>query len=579
MSYAVEVRGLWWRYEGRAEYALRGVDLRVERGEIVGIMGPSGAGKTTLCLALNGIIPQRIPGEFRGEVRVFGRSTLERDVSEVARDVGLVLEDPEVQFVMSTVEDEVVLGLEALDLPREEMEERLRWALELVDLPPSYLGKRPLELSGGEKQRVAIASIVAMRPRLLVLDEPTSDLDPRGKEEVLRALWRVREELGITIVVVEHESEFLAEFADRLVVLSGGRVVMEGAPEEVLSRADEVKRHGVRPPQVAELGYSLGMEPLPLTLSEFVERFSESFSEADVVPAEVERKPATRGPPVIECEGVSYAYPDGTRALRGVDLTVGRGEFLAVVGPNGSGKTTLAKVLCGLLRPSGGRVFVFGEEPWKAPRRVMCRRIGYVFQNPDHQLFCSTVYDELAFGLRWLGASEGEVRERVERLLDVLRLRGLEREHPFFLSKGERRRLALGSVLALEPEVLIVDEPTTGQDHGMCVEIMELLREYNRAGRTVVLISHSIPLIVDYVDRLVVMRSGRVVADGDPHDVLSMSDVVEEAHLTVPQVTLASRALRERGYSLDPSIVRVSEFLSRVRPQVRPTAVRQRALS
>ena len=270
MSCAVEVRALWWRYEGRAEYALRGVDLRVERGEIVGVMGPSGAGKTTLCLALNGIIPQRIPGEFRGEVRVFGRSTLERDVSEVARDVGLVLEDPEVQFVMSTVEDEVVLGLEALDLPREEMEERLRWALELVGLPPSYLGKRPLELSGGEKQRVAIASIVAMRPRLLVLDEPTSDLDPRGKEEVLRALWRVGEELGITIVVVEHETEFLAEFADRLVVLSGGRVVMEGAPEEVLSRVDEVRRHGVRPPQVAELGRGLGMEPPPLTLSEFV---------------------------------------------------------------------------------------------------------------------------------------------------------------------------------------------------------------------------------------------------------------------------------------------------------------------
>jgi len=570
MNYVIEINNLWWRYKGRRNFALRGIDLKVEKEEILGIMGPSGSGKTTLCLTLNGIIPQRIPGEFKGEVKVFGKSTLKNDVSEIANDIGLVLEDPEIQFVMSTVEDEVILGLEKLDLSREEILERLCWALGLVDLPISYLNKRPLELSGGEKQRVAIASIVALRPKILVLDEPTSDLDPKGKEEVFEALWRIRDELGITVIIVEHESEFLAKFADRLAVLNDGKVVLEGAPEEVFSRIDEIKRYGVRPPQITEVGYCLGFKPLPLSLEEFVSQFIEKFERDRVkllVKPQITSSTLDRNI-VIKCHDLHFVYPDGTQALKGVDLEIRRGEFLAIVGPNGSGKTTLAKVICGLLRPTKGEVFVFNEEPWKTPKRIMCRRVGYVFQNPDHQLFNQRVFDELAFGLRLLGVDDVEVKARVELLLKTLKLKGLENEHPFFLSKGERRRLALGSVLALEPDILIVDEPTTGQDYGMCSELMNLLKRYNESGKTVILISHSIPLIVEYVDRLVVMCNGRVVADGDPHEVLSIDKVVKEAHLLVPQITLASRILKSKGYSIDSHIIRLSEFLSCLSPHV-----------
>ena len=570
VSCAIEVNSLWWKYKGRRRFVLKGVSLRVEKEEILGIMGPSGSGKTTLCLTLNGIIPQRIPGEFKGEVKVFGKSILEYDVSEIANDVGLVLEDPEVQFVMSTVEDEIVLGLEKFNMSREEILERLRWALELVNLPMSYLNKRPLELSGGEKQRVAIASIIALRPRILVLDEPTSDLDPKGKKEIFEALWRIRDELGITVIIVEHESEFLARFVDRIVVLSEGRILLEGTPEEVFSKVDKIRRYGIRPPQVTEIGYHLKLNPLPLNLEEFISLFTKRYKRNEIKPLmnAISSSIIPSNEVVIECHNVHFTYPDGTRALNGVNLEVRRGEFLAIVGPNGSGKTTLAKIMCGLLKPTKGKVLIFNEEPWRTPRRTMCRRVGYVFQNPDHQLFNQKVFDELAFGLRILGTESTEVKTKVELLLKTLKLRELKDEHPFFLSKGERRRLALGSVLALEPEVLIVDEPTTGQDYGMCFELMNLLKKYNESGKTVILISHSIPLIVEYVNRLVVMCSGKVIADGDPHEVLSNDEVVKKAHLLVPQVMLVSKELRSRGYPIDPHVIKLSEFSLHIKPHV-----------
>jgi len=573
VNYIIEVDNLWWRYKGRDNFALKDINLKVKEKEILGIMGPSGSGKTTLCLTLNGIIPQRIPGEFKGKVKVFGKSVLECDVSEIASSVGLVLEDPEIQFVMSTVEDEVILGLEKLDLSREEILERLYWALELVNLPRNYLNKRPLELSGGEKQRVAIASMIALRPKILVLDEPTSDLDPKGKKEVFESLWRIREELGITVVIVEHESEFLAKFADRIVILNEGKVVAEGTPREVFSKINEIMNYGIRPPQVTEIGYHLGLKPLPLSLEEFINLFTEEFkrNRMRLLTRPLLLSNVSSSEVVIECHDVHFTYPDGTRALNGVDLEIEKGEFLAIVGPNGSGKTTLAKVMCGLLKPTKGKVLVFNEEPWKSSRCVMCKRVGYVFQNPDHQLFNQKVFDELAFGLRILGAEKVEIETRVNSLLKTLKLTELENEHPFFLSKGERRRLALGSVLALEPEVLIVDEPTTGQDYGMCFELMNLLKEYNESGKTVILISHSIPLVVEYVNRLVVMCDGRIIADGDPHEILSKDEVVRKAHLLVPQVTLVSKELRSRGYSIDPCIIKLSEFLSCVKSYILAT--------
>ena len=558
----IEIKNLWWKYQGRNDFALKNINLEINDKEIVGIMGKSGAGKTSLCLTLNGIIPQRLPGIFKGEVKVLGMNTLYCDVNELAKHVGIVFEDPEIQFIMSTVEDEIVLGLENLKLTKEEIKERLEWALTLVGLDKKYLKRRPLELSGGEKQRVAIASIIALRPRILVFDEPTSDLDPKGKNEVFIAIERIREELGITIVIVEHESDFLMNICDRIVVMDNGRIVIEGTPEEVFSRYDLMK-WGIKVPEVIELKRKFNV---PLTCNDINALVKDRLLRINLRDIDEKRESKKRvyGDVIIKCNNIYFKYPSGTIALRGVNLTIREGEFIAIVGPNGSGKSTLAKILCGLLRPTNGSVYVYGKEPHKIPKIELCKIIGYVFQNPDHQLFNQSVYDEIAFGLRNLGFKEDEIRERVENLTRLLNLSKLIKEHPFFLSKGERRRLALAAILALEPKIIIVDEPTTGQDYMLSLELLNLLKEYNEKGHTVIIISHSIPLLVKYVKRLIVMYNGKIIADGDPHVILANDSIVERAHLVVPKVVQLSKSIKKLipNFPIVISIEELEELLN-----------------
>ena len=553
---SVEVKGVWWRYRGSGDYVLRGVDLRVGEGEFLVVMGRSGAGKTTLLLTINGVIPSRLPGEFKGEVRVAGSKVSDMDVAEVAGYVSTVFEDPEIQFVMSTVEDEVVLGLEALGLPREEIKDGLEWALDLVGLGPEFLGRNPYQLSGGEKQRVAIAAALARKPRVLLLDEPTSDLDPVGKEEVVGAIRRLREELGITIIMVEHNPEIVYEFADRVAVLSGGRIVAEGEPLEVLGNF-ELKREGVYPPQVVEVARGLGLNGAR-TEEEVVRAIrSRGFTRREVEFG-VGRG---EGRVIVSCRGVRHVYEDGVVALRGVNLDLRSGELVSVVGPNGSGKTTLAKVIAGLIEPTKGEVLIEGKPLRSYDRQTLSSIVGYVYQNPDHQIFNQTVFDEVAFGLRIRGVREGEVEERVRRALAVFGLEGKEGEHPFFLSKGERRRLALASVYVLDPKVLIVDEPTTGQDMVFNEKLFELLRGLAGEGRCVVVITHSTDLAFKFSDRVVVLKDGFVLADEHPRRLLTMDDVLAEADLVAPSSTRIYRAL----VPADPDVpLTPEEFLEKV---------------
>jgi len=565
------VEDLWWRYEGREDYALRGLSLEVRRGEVLAVMGHSGAGKTTLALAMTGIIPQRVPGEIRGHVEVLGLSTLRADVAEIARRASIVFEDPEVQFVMSTVEDEIALALEPLRLSRDEMRRRVLWSLELVGLDRGFLNRSPLQLSGGEKQRVAIAAAVAREPELLILDEPTSDLDPVGKEEVVAALRRLRRELDMTVVLIEHEPEYVAEFADRVVVLREGRVAMEGGPGDVFSRVDELRSHGVSPPEVSELAARLGLGPV-YRLEQAVERLRGSvrapraFSPGD-------GGGAAAGETIVECREVRYDYPDGVQALRGASLEVRGGELMALVGPNGSGKTTLAKVMAGLLRPSAGEVRVMGRRVGEYDRLTLSSTVAYVYQNPDHQIFNKTVYEEVAFGLRLRGLPESEGRARALRALELFGLRGLEGEHPFFLSKGEKRRLALASVYVLNPRALIVDEPTTGQDARFSESLFAMLRGLAREGRAVVVVTHSIPLAARYADRFVVMKGGRVIASGPPRRVLT-SPAADEGRLTRPQALRLAMAL---GIDSGQAPLSVEELLRALEVDSRPAAPGEQA--
>lgn len=558
MSRAIQVADLWWKYIGRGDYALKSVNLEVKRGEFFAIMGHSGAGKTTLVLALTGIIPQRVPGEFRGRVEVLGMDTLNRDVSEIAKRVAVVFEDPEIQFVMSTVEDEIVLSLEPLGLGSEEIRERLEWSLDLVGLDKSFLHRSPLQLSGGEKQRVAIAAAVARKPELLILDEPTSDLDPNGKEEVLTAIRKLRDELDMTIILNEHESEFVAELADRVAVLGEGKVVAVGEPHKVFSRFDELKHYGVYPPDAAAISSRLGLDSI-CRYDELLHAL-ESLRERLVVraPSTLEIEESREGAVLVECREVEYMYPGGVRALKDASLAIREGELVALVGPNGGGKTTLAKVMAGLLNPVSGEVMVMGRRIEEYDRLTLSSLVCYVYQNPDHQIFNKSVYEEVSFGLRLRHLPQRLAEGRIERALELFGLKGLENEHPFFLSKGEKRRLALASAYVLDPRVLIVDEPTTGQDMRFNEALFSSLRALASEGKAVVAITHSIPLAAKYADRLVVVKDGRVIAEGHPRSILT-TPAAEEGRLTKPQVMRLALSL---GLSAVP--VSVEEFLELV---------------
>ncbi|RLE66431.1 MAG: hypothetical protein DRJ47_02490 [Thermoprotei archaeon] len=542
----VEVKGLWWKYQGNVDWVLKDINLTVRKGEFVGIIGPSGAGKTTLCLALTGIIPHSIRGEFRGEIRVHGKNTLNTTLTSIMEDVGIVFQDPDIQFITMRVLDEVVFPLENMGAPRDLIKERAEWALNIVGLR-GFEEKHPSELSGGQKQRVAIASMLAKLPKLLILDEPTSDLDPIGKMEVFKVLEKLRTDYDVTLIVVEHNVEELAKFADRIILLTEGRIVFDEPPRRLFSKCTELRKIGVYPPQVTELFYRLNSLSgnsrslfLPLTVEEAYKLFRKQFSGKSITmefSEEFSESLTGSGRSVVEFQNVKYIYPDGTLALNGINLTIREGDFMAIVGANGSGKTTLAKHMVGILKPTEGRVLVFGKDTRTMKASEIALNVGYVYQNPDHQLFCTTVFEECAYALRNMGLDEDEIEERVHEVLDKLGLKGLESTPPYFLSKGQRQRLAVATVLVMKPKVLVVDEPTTGQDHIQSESIMKLLEKLNSEGTTIVVITHDMRLVAEYAKRVTVMYNGLIIADGPTRKVITSTRDLLKSSLNPPQIT------------------------------------------
>ncbi|MGC8835736.1 MAG: ABC transporter ATP-binding protein [Infirmifilum sp.] len=527
----LEAKEVYWRYAGSKKPILENINLRVDEGEFVAITGPSGAGKTTLVLTLIGVIPQRLPGEFQGKVLLLGYDTSRTQISEITRNVGVVFEDPEIQFVMSNVEDEILLGLEPLQLDEHEIQERIEWSLNLVGLDKSFLPRSPLQLSGGEKQRVAIAAAVARRPKPLILDEPTSDLDPQGKEEVVSALRSLINEYRTTVVMVEHEPELIVEFADRLLVMDEGRIVLEGKPSEVYELGETALKHAAYPPDYIQLARQLNIKARD-TGDLLRQAYSNAVKFNGVCnPRVIEGR---KGDVIVSIRDVWFEYKPEKPVIRGVDLELRLGELVFLMGPNGSGKTTLSKLVAGLLKPSKGEVLIDKRGVGEYTREELSSIIAYIYQNPQHQIFNQTVWDEVAFGWRLRGVPERLYAEKVEEALKLFNLKGLEEEHPFFLSKGEKRRLAIASVYALNPKVLVVDEPTTGQDRRLGEQLMSIFRSLVDKGKTVLVVTHSVGLAYKYADRLLVMVDGRIIADGSPRLILEEDDIVYKAHLRQP---------------------------------------------
>src|SRR5215211_5729189 len=557
MKPEVSIEGLGYRYRGQQKPALDGVDLEVAEGEFVVVMGPSGAGKSTLCVSLNGLIPHFFRGRMEGEVRVGGRSTREGRVGEFAQEVGLVFQDFEAQLFSTNVALEVAFGPENFAVERDEMVRRVESVLGQVRLE-GFENRTPATLSGGQKQRLAIASVLAIEPRILCLDEPTTDLDPIGKLGIFEIAEDLKDRDDVTLIVVEHETEETLD-ADRIIVLRDGKIVADRPAREVLRDVDLLEESSVMPLQVTRFFHEKGLwqGQLPLTPEEGVAEFKRREWRVDpgrhreLVEAD-EKREEDYGEPVIEVEGLTHRYPNG------VDLTVRRGEFLAVLGQNGSGKTTLVKHFNGLLKPTEGTVRAGGEETVKQGLRRLGQTVGYVFQNPDHQIFSDTVFDEVAFGPKIRDMEEGEIEERVTEALGAVGMEGRGDEDPFGLTKGERQRVAVASVLAVRPEVLILDEPTTGLDYAEQRSMMDLVRSLNEAGSTIIVVTHTMWVVAEYAHRAAVVREGKIALQDTVRNVFAEEDELREAALRPPHIVSFGNALGYPVLSVE-EMLRVTE--------------------
>jgi len=540
---AISLRGVSFTYRSAAEPALRDVSLDLHRGEFVVLMGATGAGKSTLAKCLNCSIPQFQPGRLDGAITVLGRSLAGATVSDLAGVVGLVSQDFEAQLFATNVRQEVAFGMEQRGVPREAMQRRLAEALTLVGLG-GFESRDPGALSGGEKQRLAIAALLALQPEILVFDEPTTDLDPLGKAQIFEVLAALRARDG-TILLIEHETD-AAVHADRLLLMEGGRIVADGAPARELRDVARLERLGVRPLDLDRIGAAL----------HWPERVDDiDAAAARLVVRDPSASPAAADPPaaapVLALEHVEFSYPIGQRALADVSLAIQPGEFVALIGQNGSGKTTLAKCLNGLLRPQRGVVRLRGADLGDLPLNRVAAEVGYVFQNPDHQIFAASVGDEVAFALRNFGIAPSEVSERTRAALAAVGLAGSESLDPFLLGKGQRQRLAVASFLALEPAVLILDEPTTGLDYPEQRRMMDLLAQLHARGMTLVVITHTPWVVAQYARHGMLMRGGRLVFDGPLRDLFADEALLESCHFRVPDVTRLSHRLGLTALTVD----------------------------
>ena len=520
--------------------ALRDVSLLIRHGEMVVIMGASGVGKSTLVKCLNRVIPAFQNGQFVGEVRVFGKRLTVEKVGELAQTIGMVFQDFEAQLFSTTVRDEVVFGLEQLGVEPQEMQRRLTESLAQVGLS-GFEARDPTTLSGGQKQRLAIAALLALRPRILVFDEPTTDLDPEGRQEIFALLGQMRAQ-GHTLVVVEHEVT-AALTADRLMLLADGEIVADGPPGELLPQVEMLDRYGIKPHDCDRLFPALGVQQYPREVGAAAELLQKSTLASPIVPVLATPSEPEQRTPLLSLQAVSHTYADGPAAVRGVSLVIREGEFIALLGKNGSGKTTLAKHLSGLLVPTQGRVLLRNQELNALPLVQVAQEVSYVFQNPDHQLFAETVEAEVAFGPRNIGLTSDEVRARVDEALMAVGLQHEREYDPFLLGRGERQRLAVAALLAMRPRVLILDEPTTGLDYHEQRQMMELLRRLNREGRTLIIITHVPWVATEYAERALLMADGQLLWDGPLRDMCMQSELCARAAFRPPDVTLIGAQL------------------------------------
>ena len=547
-SNPLELRNVTLSFDGGHPVLLE-VSLAIRPGEFVGIIGAPGSGKSSLLNLMAGVIPHYQPGTIEGQALVFGRDTRELSLPEIATHVGMVTQDPENQLFNLLVEDEVVWAMENRGYARDVMEDRLGETLAFFDIV-ALRNRITYDLSGGEKQRVALAATHICHLDILMLDSPTSQLDPVGASMVIESIRKILREHQ-TVIMVEDKIDELLEHADRLIVLHRGQVALDVPPAELGEHVELFHDIGMRLPEVVELTHRLrksgvAFPRMPVDLGDAVDLYRDLLNSdrPNASRAPTEDLPGDDDRSHLVLSDVSFTYPPPRtiNAVKNVSLSVPRASFVAIIGKNGSGKTTLARCISGYLKPSQGRVSISGREVHQLKLQERVQRVGYVFQNPDHQIFKDSVRTDVEFGLENLGWERSAIDARVDHVLDMLRLRQFEEMHPYRLSKGNRQRLAIAAIAAMKPDVLIIDEPTTGQDPHHAREVMELLQSLQSEGVTIIVVTHAMNLVGEYCDRVIALSEGAVLIDGAPHDVFASGDVLQVTSVEPPPV--AQLALR-----------------------------------
>ena len=541
----ISFRNFSFQYRAQKRPTLTDIDLDIYPGERVLIAGPSGSGKSTLAGCINGLNPFSNPGECTGTLTVDGVDAPHSSIFELSAHVGTVLQDPDGQFIGLTVGEDIAFALENSCTPQDEMHAITRHAAELVGIE-NHLGYAPHELSGGQKQRVSLAGVMVDQVKILLFDEPLANLDPATGKQAIELIDEIQKKTDTTVLIIEHRLEdVLWRNVDRIVLVNGGTILADLRPDELLS-GSLLAENGIREPlYVTALRYAgvkLTPDKHPAHVDSLVLDDTDTQKLRDWFTARPRPAVQPEREPLLEVKGLSFGYQKGQQTLRDVSFSIGKGEMVSIVGRNGAGKSTLSKLICGFETPDAGEIFLNGKPLAEENIRRRARHIGYVMQNPNQMISKTMIYDEVALGLQRSGLTEAQIREKVEQTLKICGLYPFRNWPVSALSFGQKKRVTIASVLALDPELILLDEPTAGQDFRHYTDIMEFLRGLNAQGVTVVMITHDMHLMLEYTQRALVFCDGALIADRSPAGVLCDPALIQQAALKETSLyTLANR--------------------------------------
>ena len=516
-----------FQYDAQAEATLKDISFDIVKGEKVLILGPSGSGKSTLAQCLNGIIPNIHKGQAKGQVRIEGQDIFKQSIYDKSQLVSTVLQDPDGQFIGLTVAEDLAFALENDCADQSEMKDKVALWAERLDLI-SLLNYRPQDLSGGQKQRVSLAGVLIDESPILLFDEPLANLDPKSGQETIDLIDKIHKEVGATTIIIEHRLEdVLYRPVDRILLVNDGTLLFNGNPDELLS-STLLLENGIREPLYVTVLRQLGFDT----------RDAQNLSQLDaldlsdlVLPDRVLKdKRDSSSDSILKVEGLSVSYGDNPAIIEDMSFSLKKGERLAIIGKNGAGKSTLAKALCGFV-PSQGKLTYKGQDISQDSIAERSERIGFVLQNPNQMISQTMIFDEVALGLRLRGIEETEVEERVHEVLKTCGLYSFRKWPISALSFGQKKRVTIASILVLKPEIIILDEPTAGQDYKTYTDIMNFLDSLQKQGHTIVMITHDMQLMLEYSDRCLVVVEGKIIADDNPVTILNQKDLLESANL------------------------------------------------